>query len=1088
MWILGTKKETIVSSLTLKTRKMAESTDKQTRKIAEKRVEKGKEFEGYQEAQNQLLAIQAEQKQNLALQANEAATMSAQNQTLGQAAEIMAVDEPTQNILSGYGLNQPRVIKNSDVQKQGPNNITINNTTINNTLGPVQGREISIRPQENNQGKFKAWLTNVFARQDAEWQKRNQEYTKRESSLTRNANKMMRKIEGLGKEIGNAVDPRKASQRASNSTMNLLKALGLLYFAKKLPSILEFFNGAEGKIRGWISDIGDKIKEGVSGIFGTKDKDGFFNNLIHSLYNEEETGILNKLFKSIGNWISEHANYASEKTGSMTSWFGLPEGEKVAKWLQLFFGGPNANVSITRRKIIENIRDNEFKDKAVRSSSQQENWTGNYQLSTNSTGRFGVSRTDGGITESYFSMGGNNDWANWKKANGITNATDKDASRFFREKGYAYTAEAYILLKSTWNITQGRIFSEKYDLTALGTLPPNTVYPQLAASLEIIREYKRGIRIDGNSKVLSNTNVIFFLLDLLVKKASSNGHVTVFEEFLKCIAKDTRIPQLKKDGLIKERQYKLVMEPMTPADQNRYMSSDRILMSNYYKKLVPIDGENKEQALTLAEEDYRGISRANNWTFIEITHSGLGTILEEATGTKSIDFSRDQKKKFMDTFRTNIKSINHGIDLGTNYFTYDDTSKDFENFFEASQEKKDYDYQREEERKRREAERHSANYSASERNSFSSSNYSTLDENGKLITKKITKEEKESNSRKVFDALKKEGFTDEQAAGISGVLRHESAGFNPAAINAKEFKDGLTGYGEGLAQWSNERKKTFESWWKQKNVGKEFPGIHKLPIEDQIEFLLHEFKQRRVYNDIKSLSESNGLSKEDIIKQSTDLFTRGFENGSTSGYSSIEAMENTYRNKHKHWKSYEDTILAPRLNYASGIYNSYVGKLSPTSTSQQTSISNPTISPKNPNNQINSITGNRTTYRPNGTTGFAPELDEFSEVFEPTTITPTENSNNYTTTPMSSSSPTQTFAESIVPIDKSQDGTNNSNPFGSQEGFAKFSGQVDYLCMGVEALVNNSAVGFNMMASAYTQGNQPRNLTPGVSPLEDNIT
>ena len=85
-----------------------------------------------------------------------------------------------------------------------------------------------IRPQENNQGKFKAWLTNVFARQDAEWQKRNQEYTKRESSLTRNANKMMRKIEGLGKEIGNAVDPRKASQRASNSTMNLLKALGLL--------------------------------------------------------------------------------------------------------------------------------------------------------------------------------------------------------------------------------------------------------------------------------------------------------------------------------------------------------------------------------------------------------------------------------------------------------------------------------------------------------------------------------------------------------------------------------------------------------------------------------------------------------------------------------------------------------------------------------------------------------------------------------------------------------------------------------------------------------------------------------------------
>ena len=99
---------------------MAESTDKKTRRIAEKRVESGKEFESYQEAQNQLLAIQAEQQQNLALQANNAMNMQAQRQTLGQAAEIMAMDglnSTTRNVLGGYGLSQPRVIKETKVVK-----------------------------------------------------------------------------------------------------------------------------------------------------------------------------------------------------------------------------------------------------------------------------------------------------------------------------------------------------------------------------------------------------------------------------------------------------------------------------------------------------------------------------------------------------------------------------------------------------------------------------------------------------------------------------------------------------------------------------------------------------------------------------------------------------------------------------------------------------------------------------------------------------------------------------------------------------------------------------------------------------------
>ena len=1052
---------------------MAESTDKKTRKIAEKRVEPGKEFESYQEAQNQLLAIQAEQQQNLALQANDAMNIQQQNQTLAQAAEVMALDNlnpATQGILAGYGLNQPRVIKQSNTQRQGPNNITINNTTINNAAGPVQGREISIRPQEAGQSKFKAWLTNVFARQDAQWQKQNQEYARRESSLTRNSNKMMRKLEGLGKEIGNVIDPRKQAQRAQNSTMNLLKALGLVYFAKKLPDILNFFNNTEGKIRGWIGEIGDKIK----GVFNITGKDGFFSGLIHDLYNEEETGVLNKLFKDIGNWISERAEYAKEKTGSLTGFLGLPDGEKILKWLEIFLGGPAASVSITRKKVLETIRENEFNDKASRAAEQQENWTGNYRLDTNFSGRFGVSRTDGGTTEASFSMGGDNEWAKWKKARGITSGTDKDASRFFREKGYAYTAEAYILLKSTWESKSGRVFSSKYDLTPFGTLPSNTVYPQLAASLEIIREYKKGVRTSDNKKGATSTNAIFYLLDLLMKKANSKGHVTVFEEFLKCIASDKIIPGLKKEGLIKEREYKLVMEPMTPEDQNRYMTSDRILMSNYYKKLVPIDGKNKEQALTLAEKDYRDISGAKKWTFIEISSEGLGKILEETTGSKTIDFDRDQKKSFMDSFRTNSRSINHGIDFGTNYFNYNDDSDEFQDFFEATQEKKDYDKARQEERERKESE----------------NKPSIVDGFLQFVgikSKKIrVKEQEEFNKRRdtIVNYLTSDlGLDKSVAIGITGVLYNES-GLNPAAVS-RDGKTKKPNGGQGLAQWTSKRRKNFKNWYTS-TKNKSYPtsdeegvdGIVKIPLEEQLEFLGYELKNDypKVYNKLKEIGQDSTLSEYDKIYRGTYIWMKDFEGGGVNeeDWPKVYSHTDKLGNRIPHY--FEDSFKK-RFESSLGLYEDISGtnlEISEnTTTPSQTAT--PNTSPQNPNNTQKNGSG----YRPAGTVGFTSELDEYSEVVSPTSVTPSTNfSADY-----SPDSNSLAMAENITPKEQ---GSNQSSENNSGILLARCAEGIDYIAKTMAPLSEVINSGNMLVAEAVSKSGQPTNLTPHEPQLEMN--
>ena len=65
--------------------------DDRTRKLSGGRIEDGKEHAAYQEAQQQLLAIQAEQQQNLAVARAESKASFNNNQTLAQAAELGAI-------------------------------------------------------------------------------------------------------------------------------------------------------------------------------------------------------------------------------------------------------------------------------------------------------------------------------------------------------------------------------------------------------------------------------------------------------------------------------------------------------------------------------------------------------------------------------------------------------------------------------------------------------------------------------------------------------------------------------------------------------------------------------------------------------------------------------------------------------------------------------------------------------------------------------------------------------------------------------------------------------------------------------------
>ena len=946
---------------------MAESTDKKTRRIAEKRVESGKEFESYQEAQNQLLAIQAEQQQNLALQANNAMNMQAQRQTLGQAAEIMAMDglnSTTRNVLGGYGLNQPRVIKETKVVKQGPQNITINNNTTNIQGGPVQGRDVSIRPKEDTQGKFKAWLTNVFARQDAQFQKQNLEYQRRESSLTRNANKMMRKLEGLGKDITTAMDPRRMAQRMSNPFMNMLKAIGLIGLATRLPKVLNFIDNAETKIRGWIDVIGEKVGGIFNGDGNGLDLDDprtFIGKIRFALWNKEETGVFNVILEKLSRALYDRKQLADNILGEI-KWGDLKSPGTAMKglldWLSVFFGGTKAARGVLNKEKESDIRESlalgeeggakELVSKLGRGKT--------INLTDNSGNAVLVKKSGGGIDidKEYQA------WADSKNIRAKDREKAYTKQLFLNERGgdlLAYFGEADILTARLHNIHRtitttgvqnnwGAIKNKsgvstlrKIDLTPLGDrLATSSYRGTLAASLDIYKQIKgeysygrysaAGYDVPSNiaglgaPKSQHNRDIDMEKLLYLLKLLSTANDILVFEKFTDLF----KVPSTD----IEQVNIKLINKSISGTREREFYQSG-FDFSTYYRKIVYESTEGDKIKL-VEEPDFNNQIGQDHWRVVKIDSSIIRRIIYNLVGSNSInDYTIDTQELALRNLKEQGIITEGRMNASQSHLdTFDHNSK-YEKSMSGIRE---IEYEAEMYEQGRSAS--NPQYSSTARANLGGGDYQTLNDSGNLTTKKITREERQANARKVFDFLKKNGFTNEQAAGIAGVIQQES-NFNPGAINVGEYKAGKP-FGEGICQWSNSRKGDFEAWWKNKYPGRSFPGIHAVSLEDQLEFFLQEFKKRRVYNSIRALSTKN-LTPQEIIEQTVDLFTRGFENGSNAGPATKESMEDTYRKHHKNFVSYEDTIWRPRLKNASGIYNSFVGSMGNSDSGNSSNIS-----------------------------------------------------------------------------------------------------------------------------------------------------
>lgn len=297
---------------------------------------KGNPMQGYQEATNQLLAINEQRKSNNAQAKMEETLQAAQNNTLAQASEFVATQSPqatvqpanlnpaTQNILGQYGLGQPKIQKTSSSSQQvTKQNITINNknTTITNNNvsvpansgGPIQGRPVQF--QDPGQIKFKTWLSNSFAQQNEQAAKRQREYEKRDAALVRNSNKLMKRLEETGKSIATGLNPKNMASSMGNQLKTLLMVFGFAKLAKEWPNLMQGIDDIRNKVETIKGKVVDFFSPdgGLARMLGGKNGEGPLTAL-KNLFFDKNDGI----FAYIRTWLSARMGERREAIKTLT--------------------------------------------------------------------------------------------------------------------------------------------------------------------------------------------------------------------------------------------------------------------------------------------------------------------------------------------------------------------------------------------------------------------------------------------------------------------------------------------------------------------------------------------------------------------------------------------------------------------------------------------------------------------------------------------------------------------------------------------------------------------------------------------------
>lgn len=321
-----------------------EDIEKRVRAMTGKKdIPDDKQQAAFQSAQNELVRINSERQNNLAL-ANAEANADAQvNETLLQAGEMASMGSPavqqqvesmnpqTQAVLSKYGLGKPRVQRTQGREvKVTPQKVQITNNNITNTTnnvsvppanvgGPVQGRTLAVKQADPEQARFKTWIQSAFARQNAKAAQREKEYQRREWSLSRSANKMMKYLSDLGSNISEKLNPNKMAATVGGQFKTILFLFGTMFLAKHWKRVIEiganieeFFLGANGEAADGKGRGRPGFAKMLIGLFGgnPNDSEASIGETIKRFFwnKDRKDGVFNILFDKIENFFKERAD------------------------------------------------------------------------------------------------------------------------------------------------------------------------------------------------------------------------------------------------------------------------------------------------------------------------------------------------------------------------------------------------------------------------------------------------------------------------------------------------------------------------------------------------------------------------------------------------------------------------------------------------------------------------------------------------------------------------------------------------------------------------------------------------------------
>lgn len=286
-----------------------------------------------QALQNQIQAINFERAQNIAMARQETQANAQVAQVANDAGQALLVGSGgvgagTGATLAKYGMPIRQTITKQETKtvKQGPTNIHItnNNITTNNNVGIPQGREIAFRqPQQAveqaQQGKFKQWVTSVFNRQREENSKRESQYERREWSLSKQVNKLVRRMEDTGRTVMDNLNPQKFASSVGSQMKTMLFLFGIQFLASNFTKVLKVTHKVSNfleKTLDWfgITERGRKLNnQGSAGSF-RGDLYYFFTGS-YPRNGETIMSLFEKLFKDLVKHISTWFEWQMERRG-----------------------------------------------------------------------------------------------------------------------------------------------------------------------------------------------------------------------------------------------------------------------------------------------------------------------------------------------------------------------------------------------------------------------------------------------------------------------------------------------------------------------------------------------------------------------------------------------------------------------------------------------------------------------------------------------------------------------------------------------------------------------------------------------------